>query len=269
MKSARKKLACFVFALTLVLAGSQLSAQPVPVRHFEGVTFGFLVLRNLNGEILAHGELKQVVKPDSPVVMADLSFRFEDGSRYREITKFTQNGTFRLVSDQVIQKGPAFKEESESWIDAKTGKVTVRTTEKGKEKTTNKHLEIPNDVANGLLFTITKNLDPSVSETSLSMVAASDKPRLVTLQIRPGPEKDAHFGAKEFKAQHYIIHVKVPGAAGVVAPIMGKQPPDIHLWVLKSDAPTFLEFEGPLSQNGPVWRIELGAPEPAQKTAQK
>lgn len=256
----------------------RLSAEPVPVRHLEGVTFGFLVLRNTQGEILAHGELRQVVKPNDPIIMSDLTFRFRDGSSYREITKFTQKGVFRLVSDQVTQKGPAFKQDSESWIDARSGKITVRTAEKSKDKddkgkdkdkdkdkdkykSITKHLDLPNDLANGLLFTIAKNLNPSI-ETELSFVAASDKPRIVKFQIRPGPEKDVEWGGRNYKAQHYIVHVKVPGAPGVVASVLGKEPPDVHLWILKSEAPTFIEFEGQLSQDTPVWRIELAAPEP-------
>src|SRR5215467_5839053 len=154
-------------------------AEPVPVRHLEGVTFGFLVLKDMDGETLAHGELKQVVKPDDPVVMADVRFQFKDGSLYREVTKFTQRGVFRLVSDQVVKTGPSFKEDSESWIDARTGKVTVRTAEKGKKKTVTKKLDLPDDIANGLLFTIAKNLDASRAETVLSMVITSAKPRVV------------------------------------------------------------------------------------------
>ena len=34
------------------------------------------------------------------------------------------------------------------------------------------------------------------------------------------------------------------------------------MWLLKSEAPTFVEFEGQLSQDGPGWRIELSAPDP-------
>ena len=113
-------------------------AEPVRVRHVEGVTFGFLVLKDMDGKTLAHGELKQVVKPDDPVVMADLRFQFKDGSLYREITKFTQRGVFRLVSDQVVETGPSFKMDSESWVDARTGKITVRTVEKGKKKAVTK-----------------------------------------------------------------------------------------------------------------------------------
>jgi len=244
----------------LVLA-TLAAAEPVPVRHVEGVTFGFLVLKDLHGEILAHGELKQVVTPDDPVVMSDLQFRFRDGSFYREITKFTQKGVFRLVSDQVIEKGPAFKHDSETWVDAATGNVTAKITANGKEKTVTKHLDIPNDAANGLLFILAKNLNPSASQTVVSMVAASDKPRVVELQIVPAQEKTVHEGPLDYKAQHYVVHIKITGAAGVVAPLLGKKPSDLQLWTLKSEAPTFIEFEGQLGEDTPVWRIELAAPE--------
>ena len=61
----------------------------------------------------AYGDWKQVLKLDG-LVVGDLRFRFKDGSLYEEITKFTQRGKFRLVSDQVVQKGPSFKQQSES-----------------------------------------------------------------------------------------------------------------------------------------------------------
>jgi len=257
-----RKLFSFL-TLFAILAGARLlDAEPVSVRHVEGVTFGFLVLRDIHGETLAHGELKQVVTPDDPTVMADLQFRFKDGSFYREITKFTQKGVFRLLSDQVVEKGPAFKQDSESWLDASNGKVTVKIVDKGKEKTSTKQLRVPNDAANGLLFILAKNLNPEAAETIVSMVAVSSKPRVVKLQITPAQEKTVHQGPLSYKVQHYAVHIKIPGAAGVVAPLLGKKPPDLQLWVLKSEAPTFIEFEGPLSEDTPVWRIELAAPEP-------
>lgn len=245
------------------------AAEPVPVRHAEGVMFGFLVLRDLDGKTLAHGEWKQVVTPDDPVAMADLQFRFQDGSYYREITKFTQKGVFRLVSDQVMERGPSFKHDSESWLDAENGNVTIKTTENGKDKMVTKHLDMPNDLANGLLFILAKNIDPSAAETVLSMVAVSDKPRVVKLHITPAQEKTVHEGPLSYKVQHYVARIKIPGAAGVVAPLIGKKPPDLQLWILKSEAPTFIEFEGPLTEDTPVWRIELAAPEPDRGPAGK
>jgi hypothetical protein len=255
----------FIAIWIVIIQASTLTAEQIPVRHNEGVTLGFLVLRNPEGEALAYGDWKQVVKADG-LVVGELRFEFKDGSLYDEITKYTQRGKFRLVSDQVVQKGPSFKEQTDSWIDVHTGKITVRMNEKGKETTTTKHLDLPEDVANGLLFVLLKNVDPS-TETTVSFVAASTKPRVVKWNIVPGPEKTIKIGLMTQKAQHYIVKTKIEGPAGIVAPLIGKQPPDIHIWLVKSEAPTFVEFEGPLSQDSPVWRIELASPEPDSQKA--
>jgi hypothetical protein len=260
-----RKLHLVIAICAVVIQSIALSAEQIPVRHIEGVSLGFLVLRSVDREALAYGYWKQVVKPEG-LVVDDLRFQFHDGSFYEEITKFTQRGTFRLVSDQVEQKGPAFKQASMSWIDAQSGTITVRTREKGEEKTATKHLDLPDDVANGLLFVLLKNVDPS-TETTVSFVAASSKPRVVKWKISPGPEKPIKAGFIGYKAQHYIVKTKIEGLSGAIAPLVGKQPPDIHVWLLKSEAPTFVEFEGPLSQDNPVWRIELTAPEPDSEKA--
>jgi len=257
MKSSQRKLFLCIFVCCFVTF--PLTADPVPVRHIEGVSLGFLVLRNVDAQALAYGDLKQVVK--NGVVVDDLKFNFKDGSVYEEITKFTQRGEFRLISDQVVQKGPSFKQDMQSWIDAATGKVTVQIVDEGKEKRTTKQLKLPADVSNGLLFTLVKNVNPS-AETTVSMVAASSKPRLVKLNIVPAQDKTIKVGTVTHRAQHYIIKTKIGGAAGVIAPVIGKQPPDIHIWILKSEAPTFVEFEGPLFEDGPIWRIEMTAPDP-------
>ena len=124
---------CIVLTLSLLpSACERATAEQVPVRHTEGVSLGFLVLRTEEGTPIAYGDLQQVAKKDH--VMEDMKFYFKDGSFYEEITKFTQDGKFRLLSDQVIQRGPSFKQPMESWVDATTGTVTVRTSEKGKEK---------------------------------------------------------------------------------------------------------------------------------------
>jgi hypothetical protein len=240
---------------------STLAAEQIPVRHVEGVTLGFLVLRDLDGRELAYGELKQVVeeKDHAALVISDLRFEFKDGSSYDEITKFTQRGKFQLLSDQVKQKGPSFKTQSESWIDASTGKVTVRTIDNGKEKATTKRIDLPDDLANGLLFILLKNVDPSAA-TTVSFLAVSEKPRVVKWNIVPGPQKTIKVGFLERKAQHFVVKTKIEGVAGKIAPIVGKQPPDIHVWMVKSEAPTFLEYEGPLFEDGPIWRIEMAAP---------
>ena len=88
-------------------------AEPIRVRYIEGVTLGFLVLEDKSGKALAYGELNQIVSGKDGVVTDDLRFRFKDGSSYQGVTKFTQKDEFRLISDHVVQKGPAFKQDSD------------------------------------------------------------------------------------------------------------------------------------------------------------
>ena len=57
-----------------------------------------------------------------------------------------------------------------------------------------------------------------------------------------------------------MIKIDIGGIAGVIAPIVGKQPPDIHVWVLGGATPAFVKSEGPLFYGGAPWRIELTSP---------
>jgi hypothetical protein len=242
-------------------------AEQIPVRHIEGVSLGFLVLRNKDGTAIAYGDQQQVIEKGH--IMNDLKFKFKDGSFYEEITKFTQDREFRLLSDQIVQRGPSFKQPMKSWIDATTGKVTVRTSEKGKERVVTKQLDLPPDLANGLFLIIAKNVEPSASRTSVSMVAVSASPRVVKINISPQPEDTFHVGFVPYKAQHYLLKIDIGGVKGKIAPLVGKQPADIHLWLIKSEAPTFVKFQGQLFQDGPVWRMELTDPREGPPGQQK
>ena len=242
-------------------------AEQVPVRHLEGVTHGFLLLRTLDGTVIADGDLKQVVKGGR--VTDDLTFRFKDGSYYEETTIYWQRGRFRLLSDRIIQRGPSFKEQTDTSIDAITEQVTVRNLDNSKEKVKTQHLQLPEDVSNGLIFTLVKNIEPTVPQTTVSYVAASSKARLVKLNISPQGEDTFAVGLLSYKAQHFVVKVQIPCVAGVIAPAVGKQPPDIHVWVVKSEAPVFVQFEGPLYQDGPIWKLELAKPEPSKESGKK
>jgi hypothetical protein len=43
--------------------------------------------------------------------------------------------------------------------------------------------------------------------------------------------------------------------------MIGKQPPDYHIWILPGTAPAFIREEGPLYEGGPIWHIEQISPE--------
>jgi hypothetical protein len=67
-------------------------------------------------------------------------------------------------------------------------------------------------------------------------------------------------GGAPRQATHYVVKPKIGGVAGLIAPLVGKQPPDSHVWILPGEAPAFVKSEGPLYFGGPVWRIELASP---------
>ena len=61
----------------------------------------------------------------------------------------------------MVEKGPAFKMQMESTIDAGSGQVKIRyTDEDGKEKVIEERLELPADLANGLILSLVKNISP-------------------------------------------------------------------------------------------------------------
>jgi hypothetical protein len=149
----------------------------------------------------------------------------------------------------------------ETLIDAASGQVTVRyTDDHGQEQVLTEHLELPPDVANGILFTLLKNVQPSVHKATVSYVAATPKPRLVNLEIIPQGQEPFSIGSYTHKAMRYVVKVKIGGVAGAIARFMGKQPPDTQTWVLAGGAPAFVRSDGPLYGDGPVWRMELAIP---------
>ena len=85
------------------------------------------------------------------------------------------------------------------------------------------------------------------------------KPRLIKLAILPQGQEPFSIGSFQHKATHYVVKVEIGGAAGLLAHVMGKQPPDTHVWVLEGEAPAFVKSEGPLYEGGPIWRIQLAA----------
>jgi hypothetical protein len=233
--------------------------EPIAVRHTEGLSHGFLRLRNEKGALLASGETMQRRRGNE--VVAQMMFRFRDGSTYDETTVFTQQRQFRLVSDHVVQRGPAFPEASDMLIDARAGNVTVHYTDDGEQKVANEHMDLPPDLANGIVQTLLKNVRPGAIPESFPYVAATPKPRLIKLRLSVGGSDRFRNGTLSRRATHYVLKAELGGVTGVVAPIIGKQPPDSHVWIVAGDTPGFLRAQQPFFSDGPLWTIELAAPE--------
>lgn len=250
----RRVAAAFVLAAVLPA-----HAEPVAVRQREGLVRGFLVLRNLDGQAVATGDLFQTSRGDR--VTSRLVFHFKDGSLHEETAVFTQRQYFRLVSDHLVQKGPAFPRPIDMTIDAASGRVVVRYTDDGKPKTETETLKLPPDLANGHILTLLKNVRTAAPPKTLSYVAATPAPRLVKLQISAAGEEPFSIGGTPHRATHYVLKVDIGGLTGLVASLFGKEPPDSHVWILGGEAPAFVKSEQTLSVGGPLFRIELVSPE--------
>jgi hypothetical protein len=92
-----------------------------------------------------------------------------------------------------------------------------------------------------------------------SLVAATLKPRIKPRDFSEGADSFS-IGGSSHKVTRYLVEIQIGGVTGLVAPLVGKQPPDTHVWILGGDAPVFVKLEGPLYQDGPTWRIELTSP---------
>ena len=243
----------------LVLLAATLSADQVAVRRTEGRIHGFLVLRDLEGNIVASGESTQLASGNR--VTNELKFHFKDGSTHQETSVYSQRRVFQLLSYHLVQKGKAFKRPTDMTVDVATGQVTIiYADDDGKEKTIREAMKLPPDLANGIVSTLIGDLDPKTPKTTVSMIAATPKPRLVKLEITPQGEDSFTVGGAPHKALLYNVKVEIGGITGVIAPIVGKQPPDTRVWMIGGKAPGFLRFEGPMCEGCPIWRIELASP---------
>jgi hypothetical protein len=245
-------------ASAALLCPALLPAEPVAVRFVEGLVHGFLVLRSTDGTQLANGDLIQVSRAGR--VTSQIVFHFKDGSVQDETAVFSQRDNFRLLTDHLVQKGPTFQQPLDMTIDAQTGQVTVRYTDDGKEKVEEERLDLPPDLTNGIMIVLLKNLGSSGLPKTVSFVAATPKPQLVKLVISSAGADAFSIAGSARKATHYVIKVDIGGVKGLIAPLVGKQPPDTHVWILGGTAPAFVKSEGPLYPGGPSWRIELTSP---------
>lgn len=258
--SKRPSPLALAFTLLCPFVPCSAPAEPVPVHHPEGTLHGFLSLSTPAGKILAAGDLLQVVEGDR--VTSHLVFHFKDGSLDDEITVFSQKDHFRLISDHHVQKGPFFPTSIDLVIDAVSGQVTVRSQKKnGKEELKSEHMDLPADLCNGLVTPLAKNLNAGISETKVcSMIVATPAPRLVALSFSSRGSHAFSLAGSHRKALGYDIKIELGGLAGVIAPLFGKSPPVVQIWIEDGELPTFIREQGPIYAQGPILTIQLASP---------
>ncbi len=140
-----------------------------------------------------------------------------------ETAVFSQRGHFQLISYHLVQKGPAFERPLEMMIDCPSGHVTVRyKNEDGQEKVEDEHMDLPGDLANGLIPILLKNVQRDALPSSVSFVAATPKPRLVKLAIAVAGTDPFSIAGSARKATHYVLKVDIGGIAGLLRPTRGE-----------------------------------------------
>jgi hypothetical protein len=178
-----------------------------------------------------------------------------------ETAVFSQRGHFQLISYHLVQKGPAFERPLDMMIDCPTGHVTVDyKNEHGEDKVEDEHMDLPRDLANGLIPVLLKNVQRDALPSGLSFVAATPKPRLVKIAVAVAGSEPFSIAGSARKATHYVLKVDIGGIAGFIAPLVGKQPPDSHVWILEGEAPAFVRSQAPMFMGGPVWQTDLVSP---------
>jgi hypothetical protein len=260
MRSLSLSLALVLACVCSLYAASD-PATPalMTVRYREGSVHGFLLLSTMEGVPIAAGDLVQSVRGKE--ITTRTTFHFKDGSLQEETAVFSQRRSFRLIGYHMVQKGPSFPHPMDLSAVTSTGQVVVHTADdKGKDNVFTDHMKLPPDLANGLVPTLLKNIGPDVSAMKVPMLVATPKPRLVQLAISAQAEEPFSIAGAGRKAKHYVIKIEIGGIAGAVAPIFGKQPPDINVWILGGDMPAFVKSESLSYIDGPMWRTELAAP---------
>ncbi len=245
--------------LAVALLGASYSArsQELKLRYRTGNEHGFVILRDAAGAILGSGELTQV--PNRHRITLHVVFHFRDGSLDDETTLYSQGETIRLINDRHIQRGKSFPHPCDVTIDMPAQQVTVRDLSKNADEAKPEHMDLPPDLANGVLMPLIQNMQAN-TPLEVSYIALTPKPRLVKLAIAKDGNDHFTVGGRSYNAARYYIKVHIGGVAGVIAPMIGKQPPDSHAWVTESRVPAVIRLDSPLFAEGPIWSVQFASP---------
>lgn len=235
------------------------SADPIEARYKQGPDHGFLLLKSPEGKVIAVGDEINIVHGSE--VRSRLVFHFRDGSIDDEVSTFRQGKTIELLTDHHVQRGPSFPQPLDISVNVPRGEVTWHEEKDGKQEVHTDHMDLPPDLANGLISLAIENFPPKASEMKVSYLAGMPKPRIVKLSITPQGHDSFRVGGGPRPANLFKVHVEIGGVAGAIAPVIGKQPSDIMIWVMDGEVPTFLRMVGALYDKGPIWTTALTSPE--------
>jgi hypothetical protein len=246
----------FVVAFWAITLCTAAPAEPISVKHIQYPMHRFMVAHSEAGKIIASGEFSQVVQGDE--VTMRLTYKFVDGSIDDETTTYRQQGTFRLVRNHHIQKGPFFVKPADFTVEASSGIATSRTADKnGNIHVESHHIDLPDDLANGFVGTLLLNVPQNTTPFRVGILAPVGGGRLIRILISPEGEQPFHTTGQTLKATVFRIHPELGGIVGVIASLIGLQPKDVMVWVLEGEEPAVVRIVGQLGGYGPVVSSEL------------
>ncbi len=213
-------------------------------------------VRSETGQTIAHVEFTETVQGGE--VTMHLTYHFEDGSIDDEITTYRQQGTFQLIRNHHIQKGPFFAKPVDFAVEAATGTATTRTTDgNGTVHAESEHIDLPDDLANGFVGTVLLNVPPNTAPFRVGILAPVFGGRLIRILISPDGEQPFQKAGQILKATVFRIHPELGGILGMLAQLLGLQPKDAMVWILEGEQPAVVRIVGQLGGSGPVVSSEL------------
>jgi len=243
-------LAALLLASSFVAANAQME-----VKHAVGALHGFLVIRSEGGVDIGSGEIFAFAEGDRVTIKT--VYRFRDGSLDEETAIFTQRKTFQLVSDHHIQQGRFFPKPSDITVEG-NGQVTLRSIDKdGKAKVETTKMDVSPALSNGVVGTILQNITPARPEFKLDMIVPAGKPRAIKLDVVPVGKQSVRIAGLRRDTTVFRLKTEIGGVAGVIAPIVGKQPPDIFISMIEGEVPVIVRILGPLAEGTAVVDIQL------------
>lgn len=239
-------------------AATAAGADPISVKHKQGEVHAFLSIRSDDGKLIGYAD--EVNVPAGRAWRSRLTMRFLDGSLSDETTLYTQGPTLHMLTDHLVQKGPSFPKPTDMTIDTAKGQVTYHEEKDGKDELKTDAMEMPSDLANGMVPMVLQNFPRGTEELKVGYVVTAPKPRLVKLAIHRDGQGTYKVGTAR-PATQFRIHIEIGGLEGMVAPVIGKEPPDMRAWVSSGEAPTFLKMHGIVFIGGPEWTLQLISPQ--------
>ncbi len=224
----------------------------------QGEVHAFLAVHDDGGKLLGYAD--EVNVQVGRTWRSRLTVRFLDGSVSDETATYTQGGTLKLLTDHLVEKGPSFPKPVDLVIDTVKDQVTYHEEKDGKDEVKTDAMNLPADLSNGIVPLVLQNVPRGVQESKVSYMVTTPKPRVVKLAIHPDGQGSYKVGTAR-SATHLRLHVEIGGVEGVIAPLVGKEPPDMDAWVSSGAAPTLLKLRIFLFVGGPLWTLQLASPE--------